>query len=181
MAQGIPQLPDHREWDQLSDGRENCHKKLHNALVIAVIDLIPVSQGKSVENAVGELCELLRELSLRKSVHDEQVHVQAADLIVIELHLSGVLELLALIVCHTGDKVVERLSAMVLVRLHKGHVLRQLPSYDLREHLVVLSCEHDVHIVIPRDEAAVAHRAQKRAGIQCVLDLVLSADPVDLL
>ena len=23
MAQGIPQLPDHREWDQLSDGREN--------------------------------------------------------------------------------------------------------------------------------------------------------------
>mgnify|MGYP001452921087 CR=1 FL=1 len=67
---------------------------------------------------------------------------------------------------------------MVLVRLHKGHVLRQLPSYDLREHLVVLSREHDVHIVIPRDEAAVAHRAQKRAGNPCVLDLVLSADPV---
>ena len=80
-----------------------------------------------------------------------------------------------------GDKVVERLSAMVLVRLHKGHVLRQLPSYDLREHLVVLSCEHDVpsssHGMKPPWRTA----PKSVTGIQCVLDLVLSADPVDLL
>ena len=54
-AQSIPELPDHREWDQLSDIGKDRHKELHNALIVAVIDLIAVSQGESVENAVGEL------------------------------------------------------------------------------------------------------------------------------
>ena len=140
-----------------------------------------MSQGESVENAVGELCELLCELSCRESVHDEQIHIQAADLVVIKLHLSGVLELLALIVCHTGDKVIECLSSMVFIRLHEGHVLRQFPSYDLREHLIVLSREHDIHIVIPRDKSAVADCAKECTGVQSIFDLILSADPVDLL
>ena len=57
----------------------------------------------------------------------------------------------------------------------------QLPGGDIEEPLVIGSQHSDVHVIVPGNEAAVAHGAQRAPAVEEIGDVVACAEGVNLL
>ena len=97
------------------------------------------------------------------------------------LHLLRILMHLALLVDNPGRKIEKCLPVPQILRLHQRHSLRQFSFNHLQKCVVIRPGERHVRIIIPRDEALMAHRTQESSRIQNILYPVFPANPVNFL
>ena len=84
-------FPDQVHRDTLANERQSAHTELIDWTVLGVIQMITVSHGKTVDHRLHKLRPARRQLIVRKTVLDKQIHIDMVQFAVVKVHLRSIL------------------------------------------------------------------------------------------